>query len=57
MPYLFIESLDENYSLKLRERANRAIKGYLKYNLEDLKNIVGRNFETINGEFNLEILS
>ncbi|WP_299835070.1 ABC-three component system middle component 2 [uncultured Tenacibaculum sp.] len=53
----FVESLGEKYSLRLKERASWAVKGYLDYSIEELKKIIKMRFDSINDEFNLEILS
>jgi hypothetical protein len=52
----FLESLEENYSIKLQEKANWAIGKYSKHTKKELKSIMTPRLSEISNEFNLEIL-
>jgi hypothetical protein len=52
----FLESLEENYSIKLQEKANWAIGKYSKHTKQELKNLMNPKLSEIDNEFNIEIL-
>lgn len=52
----FIEVLEENYTLKLIEKAKWVIKNYGSFNLREIKEFIERKTESLNKEFNVEIL-
>lgn len=52
----FLETLEEEYFIELKERANWTIKHYSHLRNKELKIFLDRNLDTIQGEFNIEIL-
>ena len=52
----FLETLEEEYFIKLNERAKWAIKNYSDLSNKELKVFLDKNLDGINNEFNIEIL-
>lgn len=53
----FIDSLDESYSLKIKDKVSWVIKSFSKHSVNELKKITQERLEYINNEYNLEILN
>ncbi|MDP4208268.1 MAG: threonine transporter [Bacteroidota bacterium] len=52
----FIESLEEEYSMHLREKAKWVISNFASLKHNELKAFLDKRTESINREFNIEIL-
>ncbi|CAA0151960.1 ABC-three component system middle component 2 [Tenacibaculum maritimum] len=53
----FIDSLDESYSLKIKDKVSWVIKSFSKHSVKELKKMTQEKLEYLNNGYNLEILN